>query len=229
MRAGIWCDVGPVAPQESVQADAALLRRRELNDISDALVFYSRDRPCVSLGHFSKEEELDMRLVDSLGIGMVRRVSGGRPIYSDPGQINYSLVLSSDSLPADPSRAFATVCGGLISGLGRLGVDAAHHPPNDIEVHGRKVSGSALKRGRGAILVHGTMLVETDLELMSRLFHPHGGREQRDRQRLTDLRSEMGRTPAREELTAALAAGLGQALDIEFAPSLLHIEQRQLP
>jgi lipoate-protein ligase A len=229
MRAGGWCDVGPLTPQVSVHADAALLRRRELNDTSDTLMFYSRDRPCISMGHFSKEEELDMRLVDDRGIELVRRVSGGRPIYSDPGQLNYALVLSSDSLPEDPSRAFAIVCRGLVRGLGHLGVTSVHHPPNDIEVRGRKVSGSALKRGKGAVLVHGTMLVDTDLELMSRLFRHRDGLEQRDRQRLTDLRNEMGRTPAREELTAALAAGLGEALDIEFAPSLLHVEQRQLP
>jgi hypothetical protein len=66
---------------------------------------------------------------------------------------------------------------------------------------------------------------------MSRLFKGRGGHEQRDRNRLTDLKNEMGRTPAREEVTAALAAGLGEALGMEFAQDLLvlHVEQRQLP
>jgi lipoate-protein ligase A len=226
-----WCDLGALTPQQSVALDASLLRRRGLEEVPDLLALYSRDRPCISLGHFSREEELDMGLVRERDIALVRRISGGRAIYSDPGQMNYALALGADKLPENPGLAFAVVCGGLISGLARLGLRAAHHAPNDIEIGGRKVSGSALKRGHGAVLVHGTMLIDTDLELMSRLFRASEGRAQRDRSLLTDLRSEMGRTPARTEVTAALAAGLGEALEIEFAQDLLvlHVEQRQLP
>jgi lipoate-protein ligase A len=161
------------------------------------------------------------------GVSVVRRISGGRPIYSDAGQINYALALGDGSLPQNPAEAFAIVCSGLIASLERLGVAATHHAPNDIEVGGRKISGSALKRGHGALLVHGTLLINTDLELMGRLFRSRGGHRQRTSEQLTDLRREMGRVPAREDLTAALVGGLGQVLDIDFLPSsLLQVEQR---
>jgi lipoate-protein ligase A len=228
MNQGAWCDLGSITPQASVRADAALLRHRELGGIPDSLLFYSRDRPAISLGHFSSEDELDLDLVAARGVEIVRRVSGGRPIYSDMGQINYALAIGADHLPEGPGQVFALVCRGLISSLGEFGVVATHHAPNDIEVNGRKISGSALKRGRGAMLVHGTLLVATDLELMGGLFRPRVGRAPRTRQELTDLRSEMKSVPARTDLTTALAGGLGQALGLEFRRdrSFLQIEQR---
>ena len=226
MRTGAWCDLGPITPQESVSSDAALLRQRELGNVPDALVFYSRDRPTISLGHFSTEAELDQELVAASGLCVVRRVSGGRPIYSDAGQINYALALGAEALPQNPAQAFAIVCGGLLAALQDIGVLASHHAPNDIEVGGRKISGSALKRGRDAVLVHGTLLVRTDLELMGRLFRSRGGHAQRSGEQLTDLSREMRKVPTREDLTAALVGGLGQVLEIEFAPDLLlQVEQ----
>ncbi|MEI6795464.1 MAG: lipoate--protein ligase family protein [Methanomassiliicoccales archaeon] len=228
MSLGVWWDRGPISPQASVSADAALLRRRELGLIPDSLVFYSRDRPAISLGHFSSDDELEMGLVVEKGLEVVRRVSGGRPIYSDPGQINYALALESGLFPEDPTKVFSVVCRGLIASLHAIGVEAMHHAPNDLEVHGRKISGSALKRGHGATLVHGTILVSTDLDMMARLFRSKGGRSQRPRNELTDLRSEMRNAPARADLINALVDGLGQALDVVFVPdrSFLQVEQR---
>jgi lipoate-protein ligase A len=207
-----------------VDADLALLRSRERAGAQDALVFYSRDRPCISLGHFSREEEFDARLAAERGLQLVRRASGGRPIYSDRGQINYALALGD--LPESPREVFALVCGGLVQALRTLGVEAVHHAPNDIEARGRKISGSAMKRGRGASLVHGTLLVSTDLALMADLF-PAG----RGLDRLTDLRSELGAAPSRAAIIDAVADGLGRYLATRFEPDLSllgEVQQRDL-
>ncbi|MDG6910616.1 MAG: hypothetical protein JRN08_09625, partial [Nitrososphaerota archaeon] len=59
--------------------------------------------------------------------------------------------------------------------LGELGVKADFAPPNRIDVEGLKVSGMAARSTPTARLVHGTLLVDSDLEKLNRLCIPPAG------------------------------------------------------
>ncbi|MDG6911456.1 MAG: hypothetical protein JRN18_03835, partial [Nitrososphaerota archaeon] len=63
----------------------------------------------------------------------------------------------------------------LVEGLLRLGVRAEFSPPNRIDVEGRKVSGLAARSTPRAVLVHGTLLLDSDLERLNRLCIPPKG------------------------------------------------------
>ena len=54
----------------------------------------------------------------------------------------------------------------LIAGLGIMGLDSEFAPLNDIIVNGKKISGKAQVRRKGAVLQHGTILLGLDKEKM---------------------------------------------------------------
>merc|ERR1712232_519654 len=62
----------------------------------------------------------------------------------------------------------------VLGALKRLGVHAEKSGRNDMTYQGKKISGSAFKHapGRGVSLHHGTVLVETDFQALSRYLTP---------------------------------------------------------
>ncbi len=136
----------------------------------NTLTFYSRDRPTVSLGYFGNaEESIDLDLCREKDIGIVRRPSGGSAVFTDPGQIIYSVTLEAGMVPTNPKDSYPLICGGVVTALRSLGMAAEHKPLNDVVVHGRKISGSAQTRKAGFVLQHGTVIVDSDLDLMMRV------------------------------------------------------------
>lgn len=208
-------DSGPLPPPESVAVDEAVLEAHSRGEAPDTLHLYSRSSPTVSVGYFQKASEaVDLGACARLGVSVVRRGSGGSSIYTDGGQLVYGLVVRSDELPPTPEASFALVCGAVAGALSRLGVDARHRPVNDVEVGGRKVSGSAQLRRRGSVLQHGTVIVDTDLRAMdSVLRHARG---QRPSDRVTTLATILGRTPAMDEVKALVREEISSLFGIRF-------------
>ncbi len=90
-------------PAYTVACDEALLAARAEGSIPDTLHIYRRSRPTISLGHFQRLEDcVDVELAGELGIEVIRRVSGGSAIYTDPGQLIYCLAISSRSRYRNP-------------------------------------------------------------------------------------------------------------------------------
>lgn len=135
-----------------------------------------RSNDCVVLGRFLKaEDEVHLEEAERLRVPVLKRASGGGAVFHDPGNLNYSLYLDENSLPAfgveESLRVLSFPVTRLLESLGLPWEWAA---PNSIYVSGRKISGSAQARSRGHILHHGTLLVDTDLEKMERLLKRDG-------------------------------------------------------
>jgi len=207
-------------PHRTGALDEALLRARSKGLAPDTLHFYRRDPPGVSLGYFGKARgEVDLGYCAKNGIALVRRLSGGSAIYTDKGCLGYALV-SKGLLPSSPNDAYERACGALVLGFEKLGVDAAFKPVNDVQVGGRKLSGSALLRRWGAQLVHGTILLEVDRERMSGALRvpreklAEKGLETPG-QRVTSLQEILGRVPALGKVKSAMAEGFEERFGLE--------------
>lgn len=160
-------DSGLVPPPESVALDEAMLEAHIQGLVPDSLHFYRRSTPTISVGYFQRiEESVDLEECRRRGIAIVRRKSGGSSIYTDQGQLIYGLVLHEQEVSKDRADTFKVICSALAAALSSLGADARYRPMNDIEVSGKKVSGNAQLRRKGSVLVHGTVIVGTDLAAM---------------------------------------------------------------
>lgn len=186
-----------VSPAQSVAdnlaSDEALARSSAL-DRRAVLRLWWGGPPTVVLGRSeTPEQAADLIACQRLGVPVISRVTGGGAVLQTPGVLNYSL-----TAPAPPTydlgAIFALGIHLVIGTLTRLGVSASACGTSDVAVGDRKISGNAMARRWGGLLLHGTLLADLDLELVEAcLRHPprepayRRGRRHRDF--LTSLRA----------------------------------------
>jgi lipoate-protein ligase A len=206
-------DSGLLEPAMSAALDESILVARIDGRVPNTLHLYRRDRPTVSVGYFERVAEcLTLEEVHRHGITMVRRLSGGSAIYTDPGQLIYTVVVDDSELPESPQERFRMLCQGIVETLHGFGLVAEFKPVNDVLVNGRKISGSAQSRRHGTVIQHGTLLVRNDYECMFKVL----GSSKRTKEEMTSLTEELGVPPSIESIMEALAKGFSGTLDVEM-------------
>jgi len=206
-------DSGICHPLYSVAIEETLLESCSKGLMPPTLHLYVRDRPTVSLGYFEKvETAIDPQVLFDEDVFLVRRMSGGSTIFTDQGQLIFSLTIDQSAIPK-PEDAYALTCGVVVNTLEALGVKAEHKLPNDILVNGRKISGSAQTRKKGMLMVHGTLLVDTDLDRMMRVLRPKDDKRSRTREEMTCLRDELERSPDMNQVKDALVQAFSNELE----------------
>ena len=130
--------------------------------------FYKWLPSAVSIGYFqSLADEVDVWKCRSLGVGIVRRRTGGGAVYhSNSGEITYSVIGPVSLFPKNIIKSYEEICGWVIKGLNNLGINAEFVPINDILVKGKKISGNAQTRRKNILLQHGTILYDVNVERM---------------------------------------------------------------
>jgi lipoate-protein ligase A len=226
-------DSGLVRPPESAAIDEAILEAHSEDLVGNTLHFYRRSQPTVSLGYFQKvQEAVNLEECDRRGVALVRRKSGGSSIYTDPGQLIYGFVVGESDIPGEHAEAFRVVCSALARAISSFGVVAAYRPMNDVEVSGRKVSGNAQLRRKGSVLIHGTVLVDTDLGTMDAVLRPRAveeGNAHKPSDRVTTLASIMtGIPPTMIEMKTAIASELSREFDVAFQGESLTGREKML-
>ena len=148
--------------------DEVILDRLDRGEIGPVLRFWYRRTPAVPLGRFQAyADEVAVDYVESHGIDVVRRITGGGAMYVEPGDvITYSMYLPREDVPADVEESYETLDEWVIEGLGAVGLDVAHEPLNDITHATGKIGGSAQLRVENAVLHHTTMSYDLDIEAM---------------------------------------------------------------
>ncbi len=117
--------------------------------------------------------------------------------------------------------------------LAILGVESAFRPRNDIEINGRKISGTGGTESDGAFLFQGTMLTDFDVDTMLKSLRiPIEKLKAKEidsiRERVTCLKWELGVTPPLEDIKRAIRTGFEQHLGIRLEPGELTAAERQL-
>ena len=136
----------------------------------DEPVFYLwQNRPAVIVG-FNQEvnTEVNLDYLKENGIDLVRRVTGGGAVYHDLGNLNYTIVGRSEDLERDYPE-YASI---MAKALQSLGVPATLSGRNDILVEGRKVSGFAKRVCKNRLMVHGTLMYNVDVDVLTKVLNP---------------------------------------------------------
>ena len=130
----------------------------------DEPVFYLwRNAPSVIIGlNQSAYAEVNLPYLESRGIALARRVTGGGAVYHDLQNLNYSIVGRSRDLNAD----YPEYLHFMVNALRRMGVPAELSGRNDIMVDGRKCSGYAKRVWKDRLMVHGTLMFDVDLSVL---------------------------------------------------------------
>lgn len=138
--------------------------------IRDSVLFFYINAPSIIIGrHQNTAEEINSDFVRERRIRVVRRCSGGGAVYHDPGNLNYSLITSGAE---NTSGDFSALLLPILSALRDLGLPAELSGRNDLTLDGAKFSGNAYYHNRYGSVVHGTLLFDSDLEILSKALKP---------------------------------------------------------
>ena len=125
--------------------------------------------PTVIFGrHQVMEAEVNVDFCKANGIAMYRRKSGGGCVYADGGNLMMSLI-SPNTHSELVFQSFLDSVSGVLRDSGFAAVKSEH---NDIMVEGYKVSGNACYALPTGTIVHGTLLVNVDFEVLQQAITP---------------------------------------------------------
>ena len=214
----------PASGAWNMAADDVLLDRARATG-ETVIRVYSWASPTLSLGRNQTAKGLyDLGLAAARGVEIVRRPTGGRAVLHHR-EITYSVTapLGQSSLRESYDRINALLLRSLLS-LGvraRLAMTAGRPPLPDgspcfevptqgeIMVDGRKLVGSAQWRDDGALLQHGSILIDDDQSMIGELsLDP-----QPPYQPPATLREALGRAPSSAEMLEALVGAVTTAED----------------
>jgi lipoate-protein ligase A len=213
-------------PWYNMALDEAIARKVGSGESGPTLRLYGWSPEAVSIGYFQEvREEVNLEFCRRMRIEVVRRLTGGGSVVHSRDEMTYSLTIGEGDpmMPMDVQESYRIICTPIVSSLRRLGADASFRPVNDIEVGGRKISGSAQTRRFGAVLQHGTILLDLDNSLLSALkvstekLKGKGVATPKDR--VTTLRQSLGRPIGHQEIGRIIAEEFGRTFRCEAVQS----------
>ena len=237
----------PVDGATNMAIDEALWVSRQSGEGPPTVRFFAWDPPTVSLGYGQAlDAHVDVAACRALGVGLVRRPTGGSAIYHDgpERELTYSVVATNDDLgvTSDLLEAYRWIAAALAGGLRALGAPVeivgvprvkgpapafcfARTGRYEIEIGGRKLVGSAQRRRGPCFLQHGSVLLGADEGRLRALFPTTPD----PMAPLTTLEQALGRRPAWDEVAAALGAAFEREHGLALkAGGLSHAEQTRV-
>lgn len=165
-------DTGVRPCRDQMAFDQALIEGHKAGTTPDTVRFLTFE-PSVLVGrHQAISQELHLDACRAAGVGIGRRVTGGGALYLDEGQFGWELVFHRDTLGLSSLGEVAqAICEAAAAGLSRLGIAARYRPRNDIEVEGRKISGTGGFFDGSTIFYQGTTLYDMDGAKMASLLN----------------------------------------------------------
>lgn len=217
-------DTGVRTGAQNMALDHALLTVRGRGASPNTVRFLQFSPPVALVGVFQVvEQEIREDYCRENGIDVNRRITGGGSLLFDEVQLGWELIAGVRDFDTNPmSQCFhSRACQACIEGLRALGVDATFRPRNDIEVDGRKISGTGGVQGGEAFLFQGTLLLDFDVAAMIKALRiPTEKLKQSSldsaADRVTWLKKELGSLPALPDIKAAIARGFERVFGVEL-------------
>ena len=157
----IYLETGSTDPAYNLAFEETVLERRREGAL---LILWQNDNTVVIGQNQNAEAEIDRAFVEAHNIRVVRRMTGGGAVYHDLGNLNYSFITDVEDAEKLTLERFTRP---VVEALRGLGLDAEASGRNDILAGGRKVSGTAQRLLHGRVLHHGTLLFDSNPELLA--------------------------------------------------------------
>lgn len=127
------------------------------------LLLYLNDPSVIIGSNQAVMNEVDPDYCIEHTIRIIRRLSGGGAVYHDRGNINFSFVRDKTDAPLS-----ARFLDPVVAVLHRLEIPVEVRKRKDLWLDGCKISGTASHISRGRELHHGTLLYDTNLQMLQR-------------------------------------------------------------
>ena len=228
-------DTPPMTAAENMALDETLLEVKGEGKSPNTIRFLQFSPRTVLVGfHQAMAEEIRTDYCVANRIDINRRITGGGAIFFDENQLGWEVfcdkVFFNAAVPN--ARLFKTLCDPVVAALALLNLNAEFRPRNDIEIDGRKISGTGGTESGIAFMFQGTMLVDFDVDTMLRALKiPVEKLKAKEidsvKDRVTCLKWELGDTPALSDIKKAIKRGFEECLNIKLERGGLNAEEQK--
>jgi lipoate-protein ligase A len=202
-------DTGPMPARWNVAMTAAVAGLHAKGRSPDSIRLH-RYPACVLLGRSQDAERAaDLDYCRRHGIELARRVTGGGAVYMSPHMLAWDVVVGRRDFGGGLDAVTRRICEGVAAGLSQLGAVACFRAPNDIEIGGRKVSGSSGYADGHSAVLQGTVVAGDDAMVMARALRIP---EASLREKMTSLGEALGRIPPTALIASCLVRSIADAL-----------------
>lgn len=214
-------------------ADEVLFEAAERGE-GGTLRFYRWSSPTLSFGYAQRGVPVDEWVCNQLGVDLVRRITGGRMVLHG-FDLTYALAMPTEGPFVGTIRSSCQGVGAVLQrGLAMAGVLTDQVPPQsgsadrtvcfaggmetELYQNGRKLVGSAQKRGRHAFLQHGSIPLSDHYGLLRQIL---GIDEQSERWRSIRTQATWangctGVEVSTDRLVASLSQAFSEALKVDL-------------
>lgn len=225
--------------------DEALVEAVDAGQSAPVLRLFRWAPPCLSLGFAQPFSAADATFCSANGVDIVRRPTGGRAVLHHL-ELTYSVAapLGTPPFTQDLQAAYHLICQAIVTGLRRVGAPAelASATPaglprpteaipcfvgpasGEVVASGRKLVGSAMRRHRGAILQHGSILEAWDGPLQAGCLGLADDSGLRGA--VITLAELLGVAPVPPDLVRELVCGFEITLGVSLRPASLSEQER---
>lgn len=244
-------------PAYNMALDEAQILLIAQGKLPPTIRFYGWLPASLSIGYFQKmSAEIDVPACKAKGIGIVRRLTGGRSVLHDD-EVTYSFLVpdSHPLFPASVIESYKIISQGILQGLQLLNIPAEmvslsrkgriNLNPHDsaacfdapsfyeIAVDGKKLVGSAQNRQHGVILQHGSILISLDHEKLFSILKFSSERIRKRKQKIfikkaTSIKEIKGSRYPYAQIVDAMTTGFQNALQLDLVPGELTDEELEL-
>ena len=161
---------GSTNPYYNLAAEEYYLRSSE----EDVFMLWQNE-PTVVIGrNQNMYAEVELAYTEAQGIHVARRITGGGAVYHDLGNVCYTFITSREKANV---LDFAYFSAPVLKAINALGIRAKLSGRNDLlaEVEPdifAKFSGAAETATKTRVLHHGTLLFDSDLQVLSKTLRP---------------------------------------------------------
>ncbi len=205
MKENLYLTVSNTDPYRNLALEELLLSRCREED--GALLYLWQNDFTVVIGlNQNAWRECRVTALEADGGRLARRTTGGGAVFHDMGNLNFSFIAGKRTY--DVPRQLSVI----VAAVNALGIDAAVSGRNDIVTGGgAKFSGNAFRNLKDASLHHGTLLINADMDRLSKYLAPS-----REKLAAKGIKSVRSRVANLSELAQVTVSDVAAALKAAF-------------
>lgn len=197
--------------------------------IDDVFMLWQNEPTIVIGKNQNAYAEINQDFVKANNIHVARRISGGGAVYHDLGNVNYTFIGSKDHSDKIDFEYFTRP---IIKSLQNLGISAKLSGRNDLLIDDKKFSGNAQHVQNNRVLHHGTLLFDTDLDVLSKALNVDPDKIKSKaikstRSRVTNLKPYFPKDTSAEDFIKMISENVKNQFDAEIidAPQCSKIDK----
>ncbi len=229
-------DTGARSAYENIALDETLLetKKRLKTPNTFRLLQFSPNAVLVGL-HQNVAQEVRYKFCKKNKIDICRRITGGGAIFFDEPQLGWEIIVDKfhPKIPKKIEEVYRVMCEASVAGIRKLNVNAEFRPKNDIEVNGRKISGTGGAEDMDSLFFQGTLLTDFDVETMLKALRvPVEKLQYKElnsmRERVTCLKEQLKTVPTLEVIKQAMVEGIEESFAVQLVPGELTDQERKI-